>query len=107
MPDPKPAYEIADKQSIVMTPDVRATVMTLDPGQEIPWHSHTKVTDTSFCLEGRIEITFKGPDEAMMLPPGQWVSIPPGRLHRVRCLGPNQGRVLLVQGVGAYDFVPA
>ena len=104
----KPAYSIKDKLSIVQSEDVRATLMTFDPGQEIPWHTHTRVTDTSFCLEGDVELALRGEGEqAQRLGPGQWRQVPPGQAHRVRCLGPGPCRVLLVQGVGPYDFVPA
>lgn len=102
-----PHYTIADKLPIVQSKDVRATLMTFDPGQEIPWHSHTFVDDTSFCLKGEVELSFRGPDEAVRLSCGQWRKVPAGREHRVRCLGPGQCQVLLVQGVGEYDFKPA
>jgi len=106
MPSAPPPYAIRDKLSIVSSPDVRATLMTFDPGQEIPWHTHTAVTDSSFCLEGDVEISLRDPDETVRLAPGQWRQAPPGQAHRVRCLGPGPCRVLLVQGVGTYDFVP-
>ncbi|GFK93019.1 hypothetical protein NNJEOMEG_00848 [Fundidesulfovibrio magnetotacticus] len=106
MPDPKPAYAIADKLVVAQGKDVRATLMTFEFGQEIPWHSHTHVTDSSFCLEGAVEIAFRGPDETRVLGCGEWLQATVGRAHRVRCLGPGPCRVLLVQGVGEYDFVP-
>jgi quercetin dioxygenase-like cupin family protein len=104
MAEQKPPYQIARKQVIAMSQDVRATLMTFDPGQEIPWHSHSNVTDTSFCLKGEVELSLKDPDETTVLTPGQWRAVPQGAAHRVRCLGPGQCEVLLVQGVGAYDF---
>lgn len=107
MAESKPAYTIANKQSIAQSADVRVTLMTFDPGQEIPWHAHSNVTDTSFCLKGEVELAMSGPDEALRLTPGQWKQVPIGRAHRVRCTGPGQCEVLLVQGVGEYDFMPA
>jgi len=101
----KPNYSIAGKQSIAQTPDLRVTLMTLDPGQEIPWHTHTKVTDTTFCLKGRAEVSLLKPDETVVLNPGDWRRVEVGRPHRVRCLGQDQCQTLLVQGVGEYDFV--
>lgn len=106
MTDSMPPYTIADKLPIVATPDVKVTLMTYAPGQEVPWHTHTTVTDATFCLEGNVSLDFRGPDESAALQCGDWREVPPGRAHRVRCLGPGPCRVLLVQGVGAYDFVP-
>ncbi|WP_243357814.1 cupin domain-containing protein [Fundidesulfovibrio terrae] len=107
MAENKPAYTIADKLPIVATPDVKVTLMTYAPGQEVPWHSHTTVTDSTFCLAGDVELAFRDPEEAVLLKPGDFRQVPPGRTHRVRCLGPDPCKVLLVQGVGAYDFKPA
>lgn len=38
-------YAIAAKQSIAQTPELRVTLMTLDPGQKIPWYTHSLVSD--------------------------------------------------------------
>jgi quercetin dioxygenase-like cupin family protein len=103
----KPAYAIADKQVIAQSPDVRVTLMTFDPGQEIPWHTHSNITDTSFCLKGEVEVSLRTPSETVRLSPGQWKEVTIERAHRVRCLGPGQCQVLLVQGEGEYDFMPA
>ena len=100
-------YTIAAKQSIAQTPDLRVTLMTLDPGQEIPWHTHSLVTDTSFCLKGSVEISLRGPGETVALSGGDFLEVPVGRPHRVACAGGGQCRILLVQGVGEYDFLPA
>ena len=101
----KPQYTIAGKQSIAQTQDLRVTVMTLNPGQEIPRHSHTQVKDTTFCLKGQVEVSLGQPEETLILNQGEWIEIAPGRAHRVRCLGEAQCQTLLVQGVGEYDFV--
>ncbi|WP_243312578.1 cupin domain-containing protein [Fundidesulfovibrio agrisoli] len=102
-----PPYAIAGKQTIAQTPELRVTLMDFAPGQEIPWHRHNTVDDTSFCLKGAVEISTTDPDETHAIAPGEFKRIPAGTPHRVRCLGPEPCRVLLVQGVGAYDFLPA
>jgi len=106
MPTPPP-YAIAGKLSIAQTSDLRVTLMDFAPGQEIPWHRHKAVDDTSFCLLGSVEISTQSPRETTVLRPGEHKRIPAGQPHRVRCLGDEPCRVLLVQGVGAYDFLPA
>lgn len=101
----KPPYEITGRQTIAQTPEMRVTLMTLDPGQEIPWHTHSRVADASFCLKGRARLSFRDPEETVDLSPGDWRRVEPGRPHRVRCEGDGQCQVLLVQGVGEYDFL--
>lgn len=107
MAQPSPAYAIADKETILDTPNARVTLMTLAPGQSIPAHSHTAVTDTTFCLSGLAAITLEGPRELLRLTPGDRAVVLPGRVHAVANTGTMPARLLLVQGPGAYDFKPA
>lgn len=104
MAESKPAYTIAAKLPIIATLDVKVTLMTYEPGQEVPWHTHATITDATFCLKGDVELACRDPEEADRLAPGDWRQVAPGRAHRVRCLGPEPCQVLLVQGVGEYDF---
>jgi quercetin dioxygenase-like cupin family protein len=101
------AYSIADKETILATPEARVTLMTLAPGQSIPPHSHTAVTDTTFCLSGLAEVTLCDPTEHLRLTPGDRTTVHPGRIHGVANVGTLPCRLLLVQGPGAYDFNPA
>ncbi len=95
------------QEEIIMTPDVRVRIMTLEPEDEIKWHHHTNVTDNAFCLEGAIDIRLREPDETVTLTPGERHEVKPGRAHAVVNIGSYTSRYLLVQGVGAYDFVPS
>lgn len=104
---PSPHYAIAGRVSIAETPDLRVTLMTLDPGEVTPWHSHSRVADTAFRLDGEVEVQAKGPDESLRLAPGEPCRMAPGRVHRVANAGDAPCRFLLVQGVGAYDFLKA
>ena len=101
------AYTIAGKETILETAEARVTLMTLAPGQSIPPHRHTTVTDTTFCLSGSATITLEGPSERLLLTPGDRASVPPGRIHTVANPGEAPVRLLLIQGPGAYDFLPA
>lgn len=108
MPDPKtPPYAIAGKETILATAEARATLMTLDPGQSIPPHRHSHVTDHTFCLAGTAVLRLSDPPETVTLRPGDRSSVPPGRVHTVANPGPDKARLLLLQGPGAYDFLPA
>ena len=101
-----PPYVIAGKETILMTEQARVTLMTLVPGQAIPPHRHSQVTDTTFCLEGRAAVRFPDTGETVTLGVGQHASVAPGRLHEVANVGDGVCRLLLVQGPGQYDFLP-
>jgi len=105
--DKSPHYAIAGRQSITETPDLRVTLMTLAPGEATPWHRHSAVADTAFRLDGEVEVQARAPQETIRLSPGQPCRMEPGREHRVANAGDGPCRFLLVQGVGAYDFVKA
>ena len=83
--------------------DVGVQERTLAPGDEIPWHYHTVITDTTYCLEGTVQIEMLGPCARALLTPGQSQAIPTNRPHRITAYGEQPCRFLLVQGVGNYD----
>lgn len=105
--DASPHYSIAGRQCIVETSEARVTLMTLGPGEATPWHSHSVITDTAFRLDGEVEVQARAPEVAIRLLPGEPCSMEPGRVHRVANVGAAPCRFLLVQGVGAYDFIKA
>jgi quercetin dioxygenase-like cupin family protein len=103
----KPApYTIAGREVVAETADLRVSMLTLAPGEVVPWHCHTRVSDTTFCLEGEIEIETRAPRASCRLAPGDRHDVPAKRAHIVRNVGSGQARFLIVQGVGAYDFIP-
>ena len=79
---------------------------TLAPGQVIPWHYHTVITDTTYCLEGTVQIELLGPPERVLLSVGQSCAIATNRPHQITAHGDVPCRMLLVQGVGEYDRHP-
>jgi len=106
-PPEKSSYVIDDRQWIAKTPDVRVQILTLGKGQEVPWHYHTTVTDTFFCLDGPMVVNTNDKNTAHELQVGETYDVPPKTAHQV--MGKDWGpcRFLIVQGVGEYDFVPA
>src|SRR6185503_6710145 len=86
--------------------DVGVQERTLAPGQEIPWHYHTTITDTTFCLEGTVRVEMLGPPEEVLLAPGGSHAVPTNRPHRITPHGDAPCRFILVQGVGQYDRHP-
>lgn len=106
--DASPHYSISARQSILETPEARVTLMTLAPGEATPWHRHSVIADTAFRLDGEVEVQVREADgniESIRLLPGAPCRMEPGRVHRVANAGATPCRFLLVQGVGAYDFV--
>ena len=79
---------------------------TLAPGQVIPWHYHTVITDTTYCLEGTVQIELLGPPERVLLSVGHSCAIATNRPHQITAHGDVPCRMLLVQGVGEYDRHP-
>jgi len=86
--------------------DVGVQERTLGPGQEIPWHYHTVITDTTYCLEGTVQIEMLDPPAQVRLAAGQSHAVPTNRPHRITSHGDRPCRFLLVQGVGTYDRHP-
>lgn len=92
---------IAGHERVMEGSDMRASTLTLAEGQIVPWHYHTEITDTFFCLEGLTVVETRAPRATHELRPGETCSVPPNTAHVVR--GPC--KYLLLQGVGTYDNV--
>ena len=45
--------DIAKYECVMEGEDMRAVVLTLDQGQNVPWHYHSAITDSFVCLKGR------------------------------------------------------
>jgi quercetin dioxygenase-like cupin family protein len=99
------ASRFAEVEWIARTADVAVRVNTLAPGQGTPWHYHSVVTDDVFALDQAVEVDLRGPDQAVVLAPGQRQRIVAGRVHRVINRSAAPLRYLLVQATGAYDFI--
>lgn len=99
-------YTIQATEMVASVPDLRVVVLTLGPGEEVPWHWHSNVSDKIFCLEGTLEIEVRVPRERHRLAAGERFDIAPKRAHVVRNAGTTVCRYLIVQGDGVYDFNP-
>ena len=56
----KPA-EIADRKSVMEGADMRVSVLSLDPGDCIPWQYHSEISDSFVCLEGLLVAVTRAP----------------------------------------------
>ena len=102
----KPAYEIEGRELVAKAPGLRVQVLTVGPGQCVPWHKHTRITDTFFCLAGPMLVELRAPEETVPLETGGQFAVLPGRPHRVTSSNDERCRFVIVQGVGVYDYLP-
>ena len=83
---------------------VRVAQFEMLPNASGPWHRHSQVSEHCFCLKGRIVVESAG-KPVVHLGPGERCEIPVGVSHRLRNGGDQDCGYLVVQGIGAYDFV--
>ena len=98
-------YRTEERVTIAEAPNLRVRRLRLAPGQCVPWHYHSHVTDTFFCMEGPMRVRARDPDEEHLLQPGESCSVAPLRPHQVEGLDGGGCRFLIVQGVGVYDYI--
>ena len=99
-------YEVEHLETVAGTGDLRVRLYTLAAGQEVPWHYHSHITDTFFCLEGTLSVETRTPPGRHVLSVGESCAVPPNTAHRVTGHDDSRVRFLIVQGVGTYDFCP-
>lgn len=99
-------YEVEDTTIVAEAPELRVVRITLAPGQVVPWHWHSEIRDTFFCLEGAMTVETRAPRHEYRLAPGDECAVEPKTAHIVRNTGPGRCRFAVVQGPGVYDFHP-
>ena len=99
-------YTVEETLVVAETPDLRVLRITLAPDEVIPWHFHSNIIDTFFCIEGAVQIETRAPRNTHGLTPGEQCAVPPKTAHIVSNTSDQRCRFVLVQGVGAYDFIP-
>ena len=96
---------IESEEIIAKVTDLRALILTMGPGQCLSWHHHSEVTETIFCSEGPIQVETRAPEGEQTLAPGEMMSITPGQSHKVSGINGGRCKVLLILGVGNWDFI--
>ena len=76
-----PSYTVKNIEAIAEGSDMRARLYTLAPGDVIPWHYHTAVTDWYFCLAGILRVETRAPRGDERLAVGARYQIPPKTAH--------------------------
>jgi len=98
-------YTVKSIEPVAVGTDVQVRLFTLAPGETIPWHFHSSVTDWYFVLQGALSIETRAPANHQLLGTGDTYRILPKTAHLVANRSDSDTRFLLVQGVGAYDFL--
>ena len=81
--------KIAGRESVMEGADMRVSVLTLGPGDCIPWHYHNEITDSFVCLEGSLVVETRAPRNDYVLNAGERCEVPPKVAHYVH--GKNDG----------------
>src|SRR5712691_8148008 len=105
MTNSSPVPRKYDVERLFVAEEARASLLTLAPGQHVPIHRHSEVTDYIFVVEGTLTVEFHGTVETRSLGSGQRCTIQPGVEHTTVNRGAVRCRFLLVQ-MGRYDFQP-
>jgi quercetin dioxygenase-like cupin family protein len=98
-------YQAKKISVIAKGADVLVREYVLGPGECIPWHHHTHVTDHYYGLEGTVLIETRAPATRRELNPGESTTVTPPAAHHASNSSDKPCRFLLIQGVGKYDFV--
>ena len=99
-------YEIEDTEILAETDELRVLRITLAPGQHIPWHYHSNISDRFICIEGTLEVKTRVPQEIHILNIGNECEVSAKVAHLVSNTGAGRCRFIIIQGVGAYDYLP-
>ena len=106
MKNASPMYEVERRAEHAARPGFRITELQIARNQNVPWHYHSNVQDTFYVIEGQLRLFLRGPKEDVLLASGDTYSVPPCRPHLVTNAGDASATFLVLQGIGAYDFVP-
>ena len=99
-------YEVERRAYHLERPGFRINEMQLSPTQKVPWHCHSHISDTFYVLEGQLRLFLQQPKQELRLGPGDSYRVTPGRPHLVTNGGDRSMTILVLQGVGEYDFIP-
>ena len=97
-------YRIADRELVAEVSGMRVQVLTIGPGEIIPWHYHDTISDIFVGLEGVTVVETRVPRARHELAPGDHCTVPPRTAHEVTGKDGMRCRFTIVQGVGAHDF---
>ena len=98
-------YSVKRVETIADGVDARVRLFTLAPGEIIPWHYHSQSSDHYFVLEGALTVRTRNPERLSVISIGVSHRLTPQTIHQISNQSEGDCRFLLVQGVGALDWV--
>ena len=99
-------YEVERRAYHLQRPGFRISELQLSPTQTVPWHCHSHVSDTFYVIEGQLRLFLQNAKEEIRLGPGGSYAVAAGRPHLVTNAGKTSMTILVLQGVGEYDYIP-
>jgi quercetin dioxygenase-like cupin family protein len=99
-------YEVERRDRHAERPGFRIAELQIGATQQVPWHYHNNIQDTFYVLEGKLRLFLREPKEEIHISPGETYAVRPGRPHLVTNAGESSATFLILQGIGAYDYVP-
>ncbi len=76
-------YRIADRELVAEFSGLRVQILTIEPGEKIPWHYHNTISDIFVGLEGVTVVETKAPRARHELAPGEHCIVSPRTAHEV------------------------
>ncbi len=98
-------HPIAGRETVAEGTDLRVRILTLAPGESIPWRYHSEITDDFVGMDGVTVVETQAPATTYVLKPGQRCTVGPKTRHHVHGLEGAGCRFLVIQGVGVYDWM--
>ena len=98
-------YEIEKRETVADVPGLRVRILTLAEGQCVPWHYHSEITDTFFCMEGPLRVQTRAPRNDYILQAGETCAVPAKVAHYVSGVDHQPAKFMIVQSEGTYDYV--
>jgi len=90
---------------IAASSDLRLILQGHGANECVPWHSHDHIADTFFCASGTVRVATRSPNLAYQLSPGDTCQVKPGVPHFVSGMDGCACEILILQGVGRYNYV--
>ncbi len=91
------------REDLIDTDSVKVSSIEMAPGEQSPWHYHTYIRESVFCLRGRL-LAASDAEHGMVLTPGDRVDFSPGERHALHNMQAEPSAYLLVQR-GRHDFI--
>jgi quercetin dioxygenase-like cupin family protein len=97
-------YQVKNGEPVAVGSDIQVRLFTVQQGDVISWHYHSKSTDHYFILSEKLTIETRNPDRRHDRSAGERYKILPNIAHRISNEARSECQFLLVQGVGQYDW---